>query len=93
MTFFQALMFQWVNPKGWAMALTAVSAYVVGYSVWGYAFVALVLGGTSMVTCFLWTAMGVQMRRFLSNPRALRVFNICMALALVASLYPVVVAH
>jgi threonine/homoserine/homoserine lactone efflux protein len=86
-------MFQWVNPKGWAMALTAVSAYVVGYSITGYALVALILGGTSLVTCFLWMATGVQMRRFLSNPRALRIFNIAMALGLIASLYPVVAGH
>jgi threonine/homoserine/homoserine lactone efflux protein len=93
MTFWQAIMFQWVNPKGWSMALTAVSAYVVGYSVWGYVFVAVVLGLTSIVASGLWMVAGVQLRRFLADPRALRTFNVCMALLLVASLYPVVFSH
>jgi threonine/homoserine/homoserine lactone efflux protein len=89
MTFVQALMFQWVNPKGWSMALTAVSAYVVGYSVWGYVFVAAVLGLTSTVFSGLWMLAGARLRSFLADPRALRTFNIVMALLLVASLYPV----
>jgi threonine/homoserine/homoserine lactone efflux protein len=93
MTFMQALMFQWVNPKGWSMALTAVSAYVVGYSIWGYVFVALVLGLTSMVMSGLWMLAGARLRRFLADPRALRAFNIVMALLLVASLYPVLFSH
>jgi threonine/homoserine/homoserine lactone efflux protein len=89
MTFVQALMFQWVNPKGWSMALTVVSAYVVGYNVWGYVFVAVVLGLTSIVASGLWMLTGARLRSLLTNPRALRIFNICMALLLVASLYPV----
>ncbi|MEJ0022416.1 MAG: LysE family translocator [Alphaproteobacteria bacterium] len=93
MTFVQALMFQWVNPKGWSMALTAVSAYVVGYNVWGYVLVALVLGMTSIVASGLWMLTGARLRRFLANPRALRTFNIVMALLLVASLYPVLFSH
>ena len=35
MTFLQAAAFQWVNPKAWAMALGAVSAYVTEPSVCG----------------------------------------------------------
>src|SRR3546814_14562810 len=27
MSFFQAVMFQWVNPKAWSMALTAIALY------------------------------------------------------------------
>ena len=32
MTFLQAAAFQWVNPKAWAMALTAVTVYSLGTS-------------------------------------------------------------
>lgn len=37
----------------------------------------------------LWTVAGSLLRNWLSNARALRVFNIGMALLLVASLYPI----
>lgn len=93
MTFVQAALFQWVNPKGWTMALTAVSAYAVGDSVWSYALIAGVFGIINLPSISVWTVMGVQMRRFLNNPRALRAFNIGAALLLVASLYPSLFGH
>ena len=39
----------------------------------------------------LWTVAGSLLRKWLDNPRALRAFNIGMALLLVASLYPIIV--
>ena len=92
MTFLQAALFQWVNPKGWTMALTAVSAYATG-DVWSYVLVALVFGIVNLPSVSVWTAMGVQMRRFLNNPRAMRAFNIGAALLLMGSLYPVAFGH
>ena len=92
MTFLQAALFQWVNPKGWTMALTAVSAYATG-DVWSYVLVALVFVIVNLPSVSVWTAMGVQMRRFLNNPRAMRAFNIGAALLLMGSLYPVAFGH
>ena len=34
MTFIGAASFQWVNPKGWSMALTAISVYSSGSPWW-----------------------------------------------------------
>jgi threonine/homoserine/homoserine lactone efflux protein len=93
MTFLQAVAFQWVNPKGWTMALTAVSAYAITGDVWSYVIVAAVFGIVNLPSISVWMAMGVQMRRLLNNPGALRAFNIGAALLLVASLYPIVVGH
>jgi threonine/homoserine/homoserine lactone efflux protein len=42
MTFIQAALFQWVNPKAWAMALTAVTAYAPDQTLAAVAAVALV---------------------------------------------------
>ena len=39
----------------------------------------------------LWTVAGSLLRNWLDDPRALRTFNIGMALLLVASLYPILV--
>lgn len=89
LTFLQAAGFQWVNPKAWAMALGAASLFLDGAELVG----ALWLGGTyALVSCASttsWTALGQQLRRFLTNPRRLTVFNFTMAGLLVLSLYPV----
>ena len=76
------------------MALTAVSAYIPASDpVTGLFVVALVFGTINLPSVGLWTAMGVSLRRFLSDPRRLRVFNVAAALTLVATLYPVVFGH
>ncbi len=89
MTFLQAAAFQWVNPKAWAMALTAISAYTPDTTVAGVALVAVVFGAINLPSVSLWTVMGQQMARVLTNPTRLAVFNWTMAALLIASLYPV----
>lgn len=89
MTFLQAAAFQWVNPKAWTMALTAISAYSPDRSYQSVLVVAIVFGAINLPCVSSWTVLGQQMARILSNPRHLRVFNWTMAILLVASLYPV----
>ncbi len=91
MTFLQAALFQWVNPKAWTMALTAVAAYTLPTQPWvSLALIALVFGLINIPCVSAWAALGVQMRRFLNDPAKLRAFNITAAVLLVASLYPIV---
>ena len=92
-TFLQAALFQWVNPKAWAMALTAISAYSPGHTLGAIALVALVFGAVNLPSVGSWTVIGQQMARLLTNPRRLALFNWTMALLLVASLYPVLAGH
>jgi len=87
-TFIQAALFQWVNPKAWTMALTAVSVYSPSQSLTAIAFVAGVFGAVNLPCISVWTGMGQQLQRVLTNPRRLRIFNVLMALLLVGSLYP-----
>lgn len=90
-TFLQAAAFQWVNPKGWMMALTAIATYSDPQQmVAGVFLVAAVFGIVGTPSIAVWAAFGVVLRRVLSSPRAVRVFNVVMALLLVASLWPVV---
>ena len=90
-TFLQAALFQWVNPKAWTMALTAISAYAPKSHGWmGVMIVAGVFGIINLPSTGTWAVMGAKMRRFLADPVRLRVFNIIAALLLVASLYPMV---
>jgi threonine/homoserine/homoserine lactone efflux protein len=91
MTFLQASLFQWVNPKAWTMALGAVTAYVPADNpIIGLFLVALVFGLINLPVVSAWALMGVQVRRFLSEPIKLKVFNVAAAILLLASLYPVV---
>ena len=88
MSFLQAAAFQWVNPKGWVMALTAISLYAPERDVQTLLIVTFVFGLINFPTVSAWTILGTQIRRLLTSPRRLAVFNTVMALALVATLYP-----
>jgi len=91
MTFVQACLFQWVNPKAWTMALTAVSVYVPPtHKVSGLIVCAVIFGLINLPSVAVWTVMGAQIRKFLSDQKKLRIFNVTAALLLVASLYPLV---
>ena len=90
-TFLQAALFQWVNPKAWTMALTAISAYAPKSQGWvGVVVVAGVFGIINLPVTATWAVMGAKLRYFLSDPVRLRAFNIIAALLLVASIYPMV---
>ena len=89
-TFIQAALFQWVNPKAWTMALTAITAYTPNQTLGSVIWVALVFGIVNLPSVSLWTVLGEQMARFLTSAARLRAFNWLMAAHLVASLYPVV---
>jgi threonine/homoserine/homoserine lactone efflux protein len=91
-TFLQAALFQWINPKAWAMALTAISVYAPTQSVESVLFVALVFGMINLPSVSSWTLLGQQMQRCLNSTTRLRVFNFSMAILLLATLYPVIVS-
>ena len=88
MTFMQAVLFQWVNPKAWTMALTAISLYAPSQSLAAVLFVSLVFGLVNFPCISSWILMGTKLQSFLHQPVRLRVFNISMAGLLVLSLAP-----
>ncbi|MDZ7890187.1 MAG: LysE family translocator [Rhodoferax sp.] len=89
MGFWAAAAFQWVNPKAWVMGITCMSTYLAADApvsqVALLAGVFMVLGAPCSA---FWLGFGQAMRGLLQDPLRLRIFNITMALALVASLYP-----
>jgi len=90
MSFLQAAAFQWVNPKAWVMAVSAMSTYAQSENyVSSVLLISLIFGLTGVPCMGVWAAFGVAMRRVLTNPRSVRVFNITMAVLLVASLWPI----
>jgi len=90
MRFYEAIAFQWVNPKAWMMVLTAATTIHLSESYSMNAVAMAVLFYVIGFPCIcLWAGFGTAMRRVLSDARRLRAFNVTMALLLVASLYPI----
>ncbi|NMP31164.1 LysE family translocator [Thalassotalea sp. M1531] len=88
MTFFQAVLFQWVNPKAWTMALTAISIYAPSQSIMAVILVAAVFGAINFPCISSWVVLGKKMQIVLNNERRLRIFNVSMALMLIGSVVP-----
>ncbi|TAU84474.1 LysE family translocator [Rhizobium leguminosarum] len=89
MSFFAAAAFQWVNPKAWVMAVTAMATYtnpqlyLASVLIVGLAFAAVNVPSVST-----WAGFGSALREWLSDPVRLKWFNISMAVLLVLSLWP-----
>lgn len=87
LTFMQAAMFQWVNPKAWVMALGAVTTYLAANSeLYWYIILGLVYGFIGIPSTGIWALMGEKLQKKLNNQKKLRLFNTLMALLLVLSI-------
>ena len=86
MSFFTAAGFQWLNPKGWSMALSAMTLYG---SELNYAMAIAVITGVFAVvnipSACIWTIAGQKSQRLLADPKRLKIFNYSMASLLVTS--------
>ncbi len=90
MTFWGAALFQWVNVKGWVMVIGTITAYAaIARFPWNIAIQVVLALGLGIVLTSIWTLFGSALRPFLTSERAVRIFNIVMALLLLASLIPV----
>ncbi len=91
MTFLQACAFQWVNPKAWMMALSALSTYPLATQAYlpQVLMVALVFSALNLPSVAVWLSLGTGLKRYLDQPAYLKTFNYLMAALLVASLYPI----
>ncbi len=88
--FMQAAIFQWVNPKAWIMSLGAISTYLPTESFWSGLVIAILTFSLLGLPCNItWVIAGAKLRAFLSDAKALRLFNLTMAAALAASVVTV----
>jgi threonine/homoserine/homoserine lactone efflux protein len=88
--FLGAAAFQWINPKAWVIAVSALTAYsVVDDYRLNVALVAFAYLAVGLPSSGSWALLGSAMRRALSNPTVARLFNLTMALLLLASIVPV----
>jgi len=82
----RAVLFQWVNPKLWAVTLAAASGYGLGLAPLMEAQrLALAFAGINLVVCLFWSFAGSLLALLMQDPRAWRVFARIMALGLGAS--------
>lgn len=92
LSFLQAALFQWVNPKAWIMIVGAIVTYTTidtDYTLQvGIIALFFLVFGTPCT--FLWLSFGTALKRYLSSPKHLQIFNIVMASLLLMSLIPVV---
>ncbi len=87
--FWGAVLFQWVNPKAWVMAVTIMSAYVPpGAGLLQIAPLGLMFAVLGFPCSSVWVGFGSALRSYLQDAFRMRVFNCSMAVALLASLYP-----
>ena len=87
---FAGAMFQWVNPKAWAIALSATAAYTAADAPYvSLAWIASVFLLVALASLSVWAAFGSFMQGLVDSPRKVRFFNVTMALLLVASTLPV----
>ena len=92
LTFIQAAVFQWLNPKAWVIAIGAIATFTtVGNfqsQVVIIVFAYLFIGAFSMS---LWLLMGASLQKILRSQKQLQVFNVVMAILLVMSVAPMVI--
>ena len=89
-TIWRATLFQWVNPKAWIVIATFVTAYVpVELGVLSVLIALTMFIGFTMPGAIVWVFVGTLLARWLRTARSQKIFTTVMALALVASMLPV----
>ncbi len=94
MHFHTAALFQWVNPKGVTVVISAIAAYLeTSYSIWQALpmMVTIFVLVTAIGTC-LWALIGSAISNFLSKTHYRIAFNLTMAFALFISMLPAILS-
>ena len=86
-TFVEAAVFQFLNPKAWVMTITAATLFLpheVGVLAAG-AYMLAVMVVMNFPCIAVWALFGSSLRRFLERPASRMGFNAAMAVALTAT--------
>lgn len=89
--FFEAVLFQWLNPKAWSIALGAIAAFTTpGLSTAAFLWEVTVFTIVSAIITFpslvVWCLFGVAIAQVLRDERKRRLFNYSLAALLVLSI-------
>ncbi len=87
LTFFEAAGFQWINPKAWMIALSAIPAFTtIGGNY--YAELLLMVAIFAIIalpSCVVWCLFGVGIRKLIRSPEMARIVNLGLAALVAAS--------
>ncbi len=90
-TFIQAALFQWINPKAWVMATSAMVTYTVSSEAYLNQVVSIslifFLFGSPCI--FLWLWFGNSLKKIIKNSDLFKTLNIFVALLLASTLVPI----
>ena len=87
MTFIEAIAFQAINPKIWAITLAASAGFTIGLSpVAEAARMFAVFAGVNLFVCAFWTGAGHGLRGLLASDRAWHRFMLAMAAVMAATI-------
>lgn len=91
LSFIQAALFQWVNPKAWIMAMGAVSTYTSASSdiFLQVVFIALAFFIVAFPCVGVWLCFGAVLKKHLKSAKQQKIFNLTMAILLIVSMFPV----
>ena len=94
MRFHTAALFQWVNPKGVTVVISAIAAYLeTASSIWqALPVMVIVFVLVTIISACLWAFIGSAISDFLSNRHYRIAFNVTMAIALFLSMLPAILS-
>jgi threonine/homoserine/homoserine lactone efflux protein len=89
-SFKHAVLFQWVNPKAWVMAISVISAYTIINTNVSLFSQVIIISAVVMIASFCCTAFwlfgGDFVKRILSDKKHLKIFNLCLGVLLILSI-------
>lgn len=91
MSYLQAVLFQWVNPKAWTMGISAIAAYTTpgGDFLMQLAIIIVVCTMISAPNSLLWIMGGKFMAHMLHDEKRLIIYNRTMGILLALSVIPI----
>lgn len=89
MSFINAFLFQYANPKAWAMSIGSISSFTVAgeHYIESGLWIMLCFACTGFVAISMWTYLGENIALYLTTSKQKKIFNYSMGLMTVLTLY------
>jgi threonine/homoserine/homoserine lactone efflux protein len=90
LTFVEAALFQWLNPKAWTLCLGVIAAFTtpglsIGASLVELGVLAFLAGVIAFIALVVWCLFGVMIAKLLRDERKRRIFQLSLAALLALS--------
>ena len=83
--FYEASLFQFINPKAWSIAVTVASGFFPSEEniFIGIVFVTITAAIINLPTCSLWALFGSGLRKFVNNEKTKKIIEYLLAILLI----------